>query len=131
MTCAAHEAALRYPYQRTDGGIFMQRNTFIATVEGETIYAINGVTQERSEIGMTQKGVKALQDALTGIIQERDELHAKCVAAGLIVPQKTPEEMAQDALSEVRELRSEMVKMAESLTAIQEALTNPTQKEVA
>lgn len=33
----------------------MLRNTFIATVEGDSIYAINSVSQERAEVGITKK----------------------------------------------------------------------------
>lgn len=103
----------------------MQRNTFIATVENDTIYAVNGVTQEKGEVGITKKSAKDLQDALAGIIQERDEYYQRLVDAKLIEPKRSAEEMAREALNGVQSLRSEIASMASILTNIQEALTAP------
>ena len=107
----------------------MQRNTFIATVANDTIYAVNGVTQEKSEVGITQKAAKDLQDALAGIIQERDEYYQRLVDAKLIEPKRSAEEMAREALNGVNSLRSEISGMAKMLADIQDALTAPAKKD--
>ena len=110
----------------------MNSNTFIATVEDDTIYAINSSSRERAVVGMTQKGVKALQDALNDVIAERDEYYDKCVTAGLIPKKQKPEEMMAEALAEAKAARedakaarAENAKMMEILTTIQEHLTKP------
>ena len=110
----------------------MNNNTFIATVEDDTIYAIKSGSSERAVVGMTQKGVKALQDALNDVIAERDEYYDKCIAAGLIPKKLKPEEMMAEALVEAKAARedaqaarAENAKMMEILAAIQEHLTKP------
>ena len=107
-------------------------DTFIATVENDSIFAIHSVTREKSEIGITQKAAHALQDALTDVIAERDEYYNICLKAGLITPKKTTEEMLADALAdakaareEAKAAREENAKMMEILTAIQEHITGP------
>lgn len=110
----------------------MVQNTFIASVEGDSIYAINSATHEKSEVGITQKAAKALQDALSNIINERDEYYNLCVKAGLIEKKLTPEEMMAEALADAkaaredaRAARAESAKMMEMLAAIQDHLTKP------
>lgn len=107
-----------------------QRNSFIATVEGDKIYAINSISQDRTEVGITQKAAKELQDALSGIIVERDELYDKCIAAGIIERPKTAEDVAKAALDEAKAAREENAKIMAVLMKIQERLDGqqPTDK---
>lgn len=99
-----------------------QRNTFIATTDGDKIYAINSISQDRTEVGITQKAAKELQDALANIIVERDELYEKCVAAGIIEKPKTTEDVAKAALEEAKAAREENAKIMALLLNIQEKL---------
>lgn len=110
----------------------MNSKTFIATVEGDTIYAIDSSSRERAEVGITQKSAKAMQEALTNVIAERDEYYDKCIEAGLIQKKMKPEEMLAEALAdakaareEAQAARAENAKMMEMLAAIQEHLTAP------
>lgn len=38
----------------------MNSKTFIATVEGDTIYAIDSSSRERAEVGITQKSANVI-----------------------------------------------------------------------
>lgn len=107
----------------------MAQGSFLACVENDTIYAINSFSQEKAEVGITQKAAKALQDALADVIEQRDEYYNKCVAAGLIVKEKTPEEMAAEALKEAQQAREETAKMREILESLQDLLTKPKEGE--
>lgn len=110
----------------------MQNDSFIATLEGDSIYAVNSMTKEKKEVGITQKAAKAMQDALADVIAERDEYYDKCVEAGLIPKKMKPEEMLAEALAdakaareEAKAAREENAKMMEILSSIQEHLTQP------
>ena len=107
-----------------------QRNTFIATTDGDKIYAINSISQDRTEVGITQKAAKELQDALANIIVERDELYDKCVSAGIIEKPKTAEDVASAALEEAKAAREETAKIMAVLIKIQERIDGqqPTDK---
>ena len=48
--------------------VSMNSKTFIATVESDTIYAIDSSSRERAEVGIIQKSAKAMQEALTNVI---------------------------------------------------------------
>ena len=64
--------------------ISMNSKTFIATVEGDTIYAIDSSSRERAEVGITQKSVKAMQEALTNAIaKQRKPKWWKCLPKAL------------------------------------------------
>lgn len=101
------------------------QGSFLACVENDTIYAINSFSQEKAEVGITQKAAKAMQDALADVITQRDEYYDKCVAAGLIEKAKTPEEIASEALKEAQQAREETAKMREILENLQDLLTKP------
>lgn len=110
----------------------MTKNTFIATVDGDTIYAIDSSSRDKAEVGITQKAAKALQEALTNVIAERDEYYDMCVKAGLIEKKKTPEEIMTEALAdakaareEAKAVREENAKIMAILMTIQEHLTAP------